>query len=326
MLRPTLPGQIGDAVPPMAGGCVGPLNLVNLPALMKLSEGRPEITIGLIDGPVARDHPDLAGGRIREIPGAGASACVVNTSAACRHGTFVAGILAARRGCAAPAICPGCTLLVRPIFSEAAGPGGLPSASPQDLAEAIIACIDAGARVLNISAAITQPVARGERALKEALGEAARHGVIVVAAAGNQGSLGCTAITGDSWVIPVVAYEAADRPLGQSNLGASIGRNGIGAPGARITSLGAGGKPVTGGGKHRSLRPPANTPRPACGAAGASDEGLLRNCPRSVSATPAAAEAMSRTAFCAATGGAGGMGAFRRTATGSASRRARNSR
>jgi subtilisin family serine protease len=232
----------------MAGGCVGPLNLVNLPALMKLSEGRPEITIGLIDGPVARDHPDLAGGRIREIPGAGASACAVITSPACRHGTFVAGILAARRGCAAPAICPGCTLLVRPIFSEAAGPGGLPSASPQDLAEAIIACIDAGARVLNISAAITQPVARGERSLKEALGEAARRGVIVVAAAGNQGSLGCTAITGDSWVIPVVAYEAADKPLGQSNLGASIGRNGIGAPGARVTSLGAGGKPVTGGG------------------------------------------------------------------------------
>jgi hypothetical protein len=62
------------------------------------------------------------------------------------HVTFVAGILAARRGCTAPAIC--CNLLVRPIFSEAAVPGEL---------------------------------ARVERALKEAL-ERPR-GMIVVAAA-----------------------------------------------------------------------------------------------------------------------------------------------
>lgn len=36
--------------------------------------------------------------------------------------------------------------------------------------------------------------------------------------------------------------------MNHSNLGNSIGRRGLGAPGDRITSLGAGGKPVTLGG------------------------------------------------------------------------------
>jgi len=50
----------------------------------------------------------------------------------------VAGILAARRGSVAPSICPECTLLLRPIFSESAdGSGRMPSATPQDLAAAI---------------------------------------------------------------------------------------------------------------------------------------------------------------------------------------------
>src|SRR5215813_3557066 len=33
------------------------------------AHGNPDVTIGLIDGPVAIAHPDLAGARIREVPG-----------------------------------------------------------------------------------------------------------------------------------------------------------------------------------------------------------------------------------------------------------------
>ncbi len=36
--------------------------------------------------------------------------------------------------------------------------------------------------------------------------------------------------------------------MGESNLGGSIGRRGLSAPGENITSLGAGGKPLTFGG------------------------------------------------------------------------------
>ena len=38
---------------------------------MERTEGRPEVTIGLLDGPVAEDHPDLEGQDIRQLPGAG---------------------------------------------------------------------------------------------------------------------------------------------------------------------------------------------------------------------------------------------------------------
>ena len=71
------------------------------------------------------------------------------------HGTFVAGILSARRGSAAPSICPDCTLVVRPIFPESGGKrDGAPSASPRELARAIRDCIAAGSHVVNLSAAI----------------------------------------------------------------------------------------------------------------------------------------------------------------------------
>ncbi|HEY5706738.1 MAG TPA: S8 family serine peptidase [Terrimicrobiaceae bacterium] len=201
------------------------------------------MTIGLIDGPVAA-HPELASQHIREIPGAVSGTCTQANSTACQHGTFVAGILSATRGSVAPAICPNCTLLVRPIFAEAKS-GEMPSATPEELAQAILDCIEASARVLNVSAAIAQPAIKSERALEEALGQAAKRGVIVIVAAGNHGTLGSTTITRHPCVIPVVAYNLQGKPMDHSNLGSSIGRRGLGAPGDGITSLGAEPKPLT---------------------------------------------------------------------------------
>jgi len=192
------------------------LDFVNLTSLMDLTSGRSETVVGLIDGPVVLDHPDLAGENIREIPGEGSAACDRADTLACLHGTFVAGILSAKRSSAAPAICPNCTLLLRPIFSEAASPGnGMPGAPPLKLAEAIIDCIKAGARVINMSLALSEISSRGERALEDALGYAVKRGVLVVAAAGNQ---------------------------------AAIGSSGLSAPGQGVTSLKADGETFTSGG------------------------------------------------------------------------------
>jgi subtilisin family serine protease len=225
------------------------LDLVRLPPLMARTGGRPEITIGLIDGPVAMDLPDLGGGRIRELPGTTNAACSRADSTACLHGTFVAGILAAKRDSPAPAISPDCTLLVRPIFSEATiDSRGLPSAGPEDLAAAIVDCADAGVRLINLSLALARPSPRAERGLEQALDHAARRGVLVVVAAGNQGSIASSAITRHPWVIPVVAYNLQGRPLGPSNFGHSIGRRGLGAPGENVTSLGSAGSPETSAG------------------------------------------------------------------------------
>ncbi|MGH3775706.1 MAG: S8 family peptidase [Pseudonocardiaceae bacterium] len=212
---------------------------------MELTSGRRDIVVGLLDGPVAMGHPALTNDSFRELSGS-VGGCAQAGSPGCRHGTFVAGILVARRGGAAPAICPDCSLLVRPIFAETMSDGQrLPSTTPQQLATAIGECVDAGARVLNLSAGMTEPSTRDERELRDALNYAARHGAVVVAAAGNQATLGSSAITRHPWVVPVVGYGLNGRPAAHSNLGSSMGKRGLGAPGENVTSLSPQGEPLT---------------------------------------------------------------------------------
>ena len=221
---------------------MGSLNLLNLVPLMERTSGSPQVKIGLIDGPVETRHPDLAGGRFHELA---RSEGAQGDSAARLHGTFVAGILAAKRGSPAPAICPDCTLIIRPIFGETAVGEPMPSATPEELATAILDCMNAGARVINLSLALAQPSINGIQALEETFDEAIRRGVIVVAAGGNQGALGSSAITRHPWVIPVVACDDRGRPTNDSNLGGSIGRRGLSALGVGVTSLAAEGEPLT---------------------------------------------------------------------------------
>jgi subtilisin family serine protease len=254
VFRATAISPIRTSYSPIAGFSsatfhTSPLDLVNLGPLMERSSGRAETIIALIDGPVAASLPDLSASRIREIPGKSAGTCAQSDSVACTHGTLVAGILCARRGSAAPAICPNCTLLVRPIFAELASANGqMPSATPEELAAAIVDCVDAGAQLVNLSAALAHTSSKGEQRLDQALDYCGRRAVIVVAAAGNQGTVGSSSITRHPWVIPVVACDLRGRPIGYSNLGNSIGRRGLSAPGVGITSLGVDGKPHTFGG------------------------------------------------------------------------------
>jgi subtilisin family serine protease len=223
------------------------LDLVKLTPLIKLSQGRPDVKIGLIDGPVVTNHPELAQQNI-QIADNGSGTCTQANSLACLHGTFVAGILSAKRGSAAPAICPDCTLLIHPIFTETGTGSQMPRTSPQKLAEAILKCIESGARCINLSLALAQPTTKGEQELEQVLDYAAKRGVLIVAAAGNQGTLGSSAITRHPWVISVVACDLQGRPTRESNLSNSIGRHGLRAPGEAVTSLGVNGKPLTLGG------------------------------------------------------------------------------
>lgn len=219
-----------------------PLESVGLRDLMALTRGRTDLVIGLLDGPVALDHPNLSTDGVRMVDGI-PGACRHPRSASCRHGTFVAGILAARRGTRAPAIAPDCSLLVRPIFSETSLEAA-PIASPGELAAAILDCVDGGARILNISAALSGEGGDDGNELEEALQYTVRREVLVIAAAGNQGGLAGSVITRHPWVIPVVAYDRKSRPLTQSNLGRSIGRRGLGAPAEAMTSLAPEGEPT----------------------------------------------------------------------------------
>ena len=84
--------------------------------------GDPRVTIAVLDGPVDRTHPALAGTdlttvkvTVPAVPRPGGSAT--------RHGTLVASLIFGRHESESPVagIAPGCRGIVVPIFSDVAG-------------------------------------------------------------------------------------------------------------------------------------------------------------------------------------------------------------
>lgn len=133
---------------------------------------------------------------------------------ACRHGTFIAGILCAKRGLASPAICPGRTLLIRPIFIDQVLTSNnnkrdndvlsFPSTTPEELSDAIIEVVDAGAVIINLSLGLSTSSLMTYPKLQEAYNYSRKHGAIIVAASGNQGNIGSI---DNQWIIPVAACD-----------------------------------------------------------------------------------------------------------------------
>jgi subtilisin family serine protease len=223
-----------------------PLKLVKLPSLMAISTGTPEIVIGLVDGPIDFNHSAFQSANITTVKNSQYAACRSAGSLACMHGTFIAGMLCARRGLSAPAICPDCKLLLYPIFSEGESENLksnksasllLPSTTPKELSKAIVETVDAGAKIINISAGLSISSLVTFSELEDAYDYAMRNGVIVVAAAGNQGNIGGYLSTlSHKWVIPVAACDEQGRLDPISNFGPSMGSRGLMAPGVNITS------------------------------------------------------------------------------------------
>lgn len=250
---PSMAGMEADTIAVAARAGSAPdadklLRLVGMDELMRVSSGNPQTVVAMIDGPVNSYHPDLVSKNMHTVSGFAGDACVDAESHACMHGTYIAGILHGKRGSFTPALCPDCTLLVRPIFSDGGAVSRAdqaPHASARELSAAIVEVMERGARVINLSVGILDPIAGSQSPLEAALAEAARRGVLVVAAAGNTGTVGSTIITRHPWVIPVVACDDDGRALAVSNVGASIGRNGLRAPGQSVRSLKASGGHTT---------------------------------------------------------------------------------
>ena len=220
---------------------LSPLQLVGMSSLLTATSGSKEIVIGMIDGPVASSHPDLQGANLRTLSSAQA-ACRVTDSLACQHGTFIAGILSAQRDSQAPAICPGCPLLVRPIFCEVNAPGQYcPEVTPSDLASAITEVVQAGAKLVNLSLGLTTSALQDHHDLTEAFNYAQSKGVLIVSAAGNQGRIGRVPLFDHPWIIPVAACDLRGQIVAGSNIGAAVGKRGLLSPGVGVTSLSSNG-------------------------------------------------------------------------------------
>lgn len=160
--------------------CVGPsceaISLIgwNRPASEQCG---PAPTIGLIDTGINRDHEALKGQAIEVLDGLD-----LRGSPSLRdHGTAVAAILVGRSGSSAPGLLPGARLLAVDAFYRDGG-----TADRTDvltLVRALEALAERGVRVVNMSLSGSD-----NEVLKRAIAAAQEKGMIIVAAAGNNGA------------------------------------------------------------------------------------------------------------------------------------------
>ncbi len=225
-------------------GGVPPASVTDLAAIPGLPElwaatlGDPRICIAVLDGPVDLEHPSLRGANLTELETLASDLAVSGASA--EHGTHVASIIFGRHDGPVKGIAPGCRGVIVPIFRDVVQGSPVPC-SQVDLARALVQALEAGANIINVSGGQFSPSGTAHPILADAVQACAQSGVLIVAAAGNQGC-DCLHIPGAlPSVLAVGAMNNQGDPLPFSNWGSLYQAQGILAPGENILGAVAGG-------------------------------------------------------------------------------------
>ena len=190
-----------------------------------LVQGRPIPPVAILDSGVDSSHPDLAG---RITAARDFVDSTGDTSDASWHGTAVAGIITGGDAAGTNAVCPACTIVSGKVLdAHEAGDDG-------EIARGLLWAVASGARVVNLSMSGDDEAP----ALRNAIRTATRRGVVVVAAAGNDGSAAKSFPAADPNVIGVAATTSSDTLFDWSNRGSWVA---IAAPGETTTTLRGGG-------------------------------------------------------------------------------------
>ncbi|MCL4289377.1 MAG: S8 family serine peptidase [Thermoleophilia bacterium] len=189
--------------------------------------GDPTVVIAVIDTGIDYVHPDLAGKVILGPDFANGDVDPIDPHG---HGTAVAGIAAARagNGLGIAGVCPGCTLMAIKVVRD-----GSTEATKFDTAQGIVWAADHGADVINLSLSgpTDSPLQR------EAVAYAAARGVVLVAAAGNDGDAKLQYPAAYEEVVAVAASTDRDRLAPFSTRGGWID---LAAPGTKLLATAAG--------------------------------------------------------------------------------------
>jgi hypothetical protein len=208
--------------------------LTGLEELRTRTLGDPRVCVAVVDGPVDTSHPCFQGANLETLATLVQDGDTAGQMAA--HGTHVASLLFGQPGSEVAGIAPGCRGLIVPVFSDQR------SYLPQmDLARAITQAVEAGAHLINVSGGQKIEAGGADDFLEKAVRLCQERGVLLVAAAGNDG---CDCLHAPAALPAVLAVGAVDgegRPLPSSNWGAAYLENGILAPGAGILGARPGG-------------------------------------------------------------------------------------
>lgn len=217
--------------------------LPGVASLWRRTLGDPAVTIAVLDGPVDLSHPALRGARLKVLQLAGAPGC---HGAACAHGTHVASLIFAQHGEGdLKGVAPHCRGLIIPVFSDdPAHPGAIRPCSQAGLARAIEAAVGEGARVINISAGQPGDVRQADPRLVRAVELCAQRGVLIVAAAGNDGCDCLHLPAALPAVLTVGAHQTGGTPSPLSNYGAAYQARGVVARGHSVLAAAPGGSYV----------------------------------------------------------------------------------
>jgi subtilisin family serine protease len=152
------------------------LTLIGAPAAWHVSTGAKPVVIALIDSGVDAAQPDLQGALV---PGADFADSSGDTSDQFGHGTMVAGVIAARpnNGVGGAGICWSCQVMPVKVL------GANGSGTAASIASGIRFAADHGADVISMSFVLSGP----DAGVESALAYAHARGVLLIAAAGNNG-------------------------------------------------------------------------------------------------------------------------------------------
>ncbi len=208
--------------------------LRNLEAISQ-SRGHPAVRIAVLDGAVRFKKSVFKGENV--IFTGDASQDRLISGPITDHGTQICSIIFGERTESTFGISPDCTAIIVPVLFDR--PDRRTShCSQNDLARAIYIAIEAGAHVINISAGQLSNYPDPDPELGRALDECARAGVLVVAAAGNDG---CDCLHYPAAVSSVLAIGACDQtgsPLEMSNWGSHYADHGVLVLGENIPCIG----------------------------------------------------------------------------------------
>ncbi|MEE8586041.1 MAG: PatA/PatG family cyanobactin maturation protease [Acidobacteriota bacterium] len=212
--------------------------LPGLDLLWKETTGDPGVSVAVLDGPVDLSHPCFAGAALRVV-----ETLVANDAdrgPACKHGTHVTSVIFGQHGGPVPGIAPGCRGFVVPVFKSGQD-GSLAPCSQIDLARAITQAVEKGAQVINISGGQIDSAGEAHQLLANAVRLCAAEGVLIVAAAGNDGCPCLHVPAALPSVLAVGAMDANGAPLGFSNWGEAYRGQGVLALGENIPGAVPGG-------------------------------------------------------------------------------------
>ena len=188
---------------------------VDAPEAWAITRGSPSIVIAVLDDGVELDHPDLAANIAaagRDFRAGAPRGTATPQEVTDRHGTAVAGVVAARGddGIGVTGVCPRCSLL--PI-----GVDGVDNAVSMATADAVRYAVAQGADVINLSWGYARAHAPGaDAALRSALDDAATQGrggrgTLIVVGATNDAVDNCAGSTLDLAALgSVLAVGVAD--------------------------------------------------------------------------------------------------------------------